>query len=57
MDTKKQGAPRKDPAHKRVVVGPYTVAPETAAAIDQDRRDGESKGAVLDRWARERSGK
>lgn len=47
----KPGAPRK--ANKRPVVGPFTVAPETAAAIEADRREGESKGQVLDRWAKE----
>lgn len=32
----------------------YSIAPETAAAIESDRREGESKGQVLDRWAMER---
>ena len=35
-DIVKAGAPRK--TIRRVVIGPYTVAPETAAAIDADRR-------------------
>jgi len=48
----KAGAPRK--TIKRVVIGPYTVAPATAAAIEADRREGESKGMVLDRWAADR---
>ena len=48
----KRGQPRK--AVTRPRIGPFTVDPSTAAALEADRRDGESKGAVIDRWAADR---
>jgi hypothetical protein len=48
------GRPRQA-KEKRVKVC-YSIHPITAAAIDDDRRTGESKGQVIDRWARDPEG-
>lgn len=47
--------PRRDPMAARVV-RPLRCHPDTWAALDADRREGETAGVTLDRWARERAG-
>lgn len=48
-----RGRPTAEPGIKRPLVS-VSLRPDTLAAIDADRQGQESRGQVLDRWARER---